>query len=228
MTTSSQMQTSLFLKKSASISMLFCSFIRLARSSFLSLFHGLQYVHRWHSHERTRQWLRKTCIQARKNVCFSFRYVPDYLQGCTRIPHCISYGQTSLQGTLPRIWPPPGGCGHPCSHRQSDGQNCVHSYVLDAWRKISQETNQFLVFLTFDVNIHCVHTALWFCFPFVKSFRTVIGKFFLFYKVQTNQYSKSSVDNTLFKEKEDCLLRTTCQFGDGCNNFAEKSSLNHK
>ena len=107
-------------------------------------------------------------------------------------------------------------------------KNCVHSYVLDAWRKISQETNQFLVFLTFDVNIHCVHTALWFCFPFVKSFRTVIGKFFLFYKVQTNQYSKSSVDNTLFKEKEDCLLRTTCQFGDGCNNFAEKSSLNHK
>ena len=26
--------------------------------------------------------------------------------------------------------------------------------------KYRKETNQFLVFLTFDVNIHCVHTAL--------------------------------------------------------------------
>ena len=64
----------------------------------------------------------KPAYKLGKNVCFSFRYVPDYLQGCTRIPHCISYDQTSLRGTLPRIWPPPGGCGHPCSHRQSDGQ----------------------------------------------------------------------------------------------------------
>lgn len=63
----------------------------------------------------------------------------------------------------------------------------------------------------------------------VQNFANNHRKLFLvIYKVQTNQYSKSSVDNTLFKEKEDCLLRTTCQFGDGCNNFAEKSSLNHK
>lgn len=228
MTTSSQMQTSLFLKKSASISMLFCSFIRLARSSFLSLFHGLQYVHRWHSHERTRQWLRKTCIQARK---MSVSHFVTFRTTCrdAREYHIAYLTAKLLYKEL---------C-HAFGHLQVVAailvvidnltvKNCVHSYVLDAWRKISQETNQFLVFLTFDVNIHCVHTALWFCFPFVKSFRTVIGKFFLFYKVQTNQYSKSSVDNTLFKEKEDCLLRTTCQFGDGCNNFAEKSSLNHK
>lgn len=64
----------------------------------------------------------KPAYKLGKNVCFSFRYVPDYLQGCTRIPHCISYGQTFSRETLQHIWQFPDDCGHPCSHRQPDGQ----------------------------------------------------------------------------------------------------------
>lgn len=94
----------------------------------------------------------------------------------------------------------------------------LHEYSSDAnigFRDINKELDRYT--RAFDV-IDILYQSL----------RTVIGKFFLFYKAQPNQYSKSSVDNTLFKEKEDCLLRTTCQFGDGCNNFAEKSLQNHK
>jgi hypothetical protein len=54
----------------------------------------------------------------------------------------------------------------------------IYAHILDASWVVTEETAEFLVLLTFDENLDHVHCRSVFYFPFIKSFRTVIGKIF--------------------------------------------------